>query len=143
MILISHRGNINGINQEMENFPDYIDEAIKLGYDVEVDVWYGDGLLWIGHDEPQYGVNLEWFNDRAERLWIHCKNLKTVEFLMNTELHYFFHVNDPTTITSDGFIWQHPDHEPIKNSISVLPEINGWDVSNCLGVCSDYIGEYR
>ena len=30
MILISHRGNINGPNPEMENNPEYIQKAIRL-----------------------------------------------------------------------------------------------------------------
>ena len=38
MFLISHRGNINGINNKKENDPDYINRAIELGYDVEIDV---------------------------------------------------------------------------------------------------------
>ena len=37
MILISHRGNIDGKIVERENHPEYIDEAIALGYDVEID----------------------------------------------------------------------------------------------------------
>ena len=47
MILISHRGNINGKNTEKENHPSYIDEAIKGEYDVEIDVWYVDEKLWL------------------------------------------------------------------------------------------------
>jgi len=31
MILISHRGNINGRIEEAENRPDYIDDTIRLG----------------------------------------------------------------------------------------------------------------
>ena len=54
MIFISHRGNLDGLNPDRENSPDYIDEAIKLGFDVEVDVRTKDGQLWLGHDEPQY-----------------------------------------------------------------------------------------
>ena len=38
MLLISHRGNINGINK-MENNPNYLDKAMSLGYNVEIDVW--------------------------------------------------------------------------------------------------------
>ena len=34
MILISHRGNINGKNLNIENHPSYIDKAIEAGYDV-------------------------------------------------------------------------------------------------------------
>ena len=36
---ISHRGNINGRNSEMENHPEYIMAALREGYDVEIDVW--------------------------------------------------------------------------------------------------------
>ncbi len=39
MFLISHRGNISGKLPERENTVDYIQEALGLGYDVEVDVW--------------------------------------------------------------------------------------------------------
>ena len=38
MRFISHRGNINGIIVERENEPSYIQEAIDLGYDVEVEL---------------------------------------------------------------------------------------------------------
>ena len=32
MIKISHRGNISGPNEEIENKPEYIKEALKGGY---------------------------------------------------------------------------------------------------------------
>ena len=50
MVLISHRGNINGPILEMENKPDYIDKAINLGYEVEIDVWYENDKLWLEDD---------------------------------------------------------------------------------------------
>ena len=37
MIRIAHRGNFAGINRDRENSPDYIEEAIAAGYNVEVD----------------------------------------------------------------------------------------------------------
>ena len=42
MYLISHRGNINGVEKDNENNPDYIKKAMQKGYDVEVDVRYED-----------------------------------------------------------------------------------------------------
>ena len=66
MILISHRGNINGKNTEKENHPDYIDEAITLGSDVEIDLWSIEGVLLLGHDEPQYGISQHWLNERQK-----------------------------------------------------------------------------
>jgi hypothetical protein len=53
MIYISHRGNVDGKKPHLENKPEYIDEAISLGYDVEIDVWCIDGGLMLGHDEPK------------------------------------------------------------------------------------------
>jgi hypothetical protein len=49
MKFISHRGNLSGRNPESENSPSYINMALKLGYDVEVDVWYIDGKWYLGH----------------------------------------------------------------------------------------------
>ena len=47
MILISHRGNLNGKTDD-ENKPKYIEEAFSQGFDVEVDVWYIDNQsLWL------------------------------------------------------------------------------------------------
>ena len=81
MILISHRGNINGRFESYENEPNYIDLAIKKGFDVEIDIWYKDKLLWLGHDIPQYGVNIDWLKNRLPNLWIHCKNIDAMIFL--------------------------------------------------------------
>ena len=69
MILISHRGNIDGKFESYENEPNYIDNAIKEGYEVEVDVWYIDNILYLGHDKPQYDVDFRWFRDRLTKLW--------------------------------------------------------------------------
>ena len=62
MKLIAHRGNITGPKPELENSPDYIFEAIKKGFDVEVDVWYGtDGKFMLGHDNPDYSFPFDLF----------------------------------------------------------------------------------
>ena len=145
MILISHRGNINGRMESYENEPTYIDLAIKKGYDVEVDVWYKDGILWLGHDEPQYGVDFRWFRDRLTKLWIHCKNIEAVELFseIEYEFNFFWHQEDTLTLTSKKFIWVYPGKQPIKNSIAVMPELNNDNTSKCLGICSDYIENYK
>ena len=62
MILISHRGNMNGVNKKLENDPDHLQSLSDMGVDVEVDVWF-DGLqLFLGHDEPKYKVDIEEYN---------------------------------------------------------------------------------
>lgn len=142
--MISHRGNINGRLEISENEPNYIDLAISRGYDIEVDVWYEYDALWLGHDRPDYVVDLIWLRDRIEKLWIHCKNIDAVVYFKECdfEFNYFWHQEDDLTLTSKKFIWAYPGKQPIHNSIAVMPEINDDDVSECLGICSDYIEKY-
>ena len=142
MILISHRGNLNGKIVERENSPDYIDEAINLGYDVEVDIWVVDGYIFLGHDRPDYKIDTGWLTDRSDKLWIHFKNTNALEYFYGTQFNYFWHDTDVVTLTSHNYIWTHPGNQPIKNSIAVLPEIYDDDVSKCLGICSDQIQSY-
>jgi hypothetical protein len=143
MILISHRGNISGKITEKENHPNYIDEAIILGYDVEIDLWFINGKTYLGHNEPQYEVDDKWFSERINRLWIHCKNTESLNWIRNTVLHYFWHEEDTLTLTSKNYIWVYPGKQPIIGSIAVMPEIYNDNVSLCLGICSDYIQNYK
>jgi hypothetical protein len=144
MILIAHRGNINGKNPELENSITYINEAIKLEYNVEVDVWMINGVLFLGHDKPQYKITLHWLDENIDYLWVHCKNLQAIEwFNITNQYNYFWHQEDTVTLTSKGYIWAYPGNQPIKKSIAVLPELNNENVYECLGICSDYIQEYK
>jgi len=145
MILISHRGNINGRLESWENEPTYIDKAIKDGYDVEVDVWFVDGFLYLGHDKPNYGVDFRWFRDRLSKLWVHCKNVEAISYFSDCgyDINFFWHQEDTLTITSKKYIWVYPGKQPVKNSISVMPEIYDDDISECKGICSDFIQNYK
>ena len=145
MIYISHRGNINGKSPEMENNPKYIDRAIELGYDVEVDVWFNNNTWFLGHDEPQYEIEFGWLKKRIDNLWIHCKNLESLVYLntVGGRLNYFWHQGDDVTLTSRNFMWVYPGKQPVRNSISVLPEIYNDDIEGCMGVCSDKIKLYK
>ncbi len=143
--LISHRGNINGPNPKMENNPEYIISALNLGFDVEIDMWWVDGRIYLGHDEPQYEVNDKWLENRIDKLWVHCKNFDLLPWIQNTSLHYFWHENDQYTLTSKNIIWAYPGSKLTHNSICVLPERNNIDkyiLDVCLGVCSDYIIDF-
>jgi hypothetical protein len=145
MIFIAHRGNINGRFESYENEPNYIDLAISEGYDVEVDVWYKDSTLWLGHDKPDYGVDFRWFRDRLSKLWIHCKDIEAVVFFKECgyPVNYFWHEEDTLTLTSHNHIWAYPGKQPIRNSIAVMPEIYKDDTAHCIGICSDYVQQYK
>ena len=143
MILISHRGNLNGPNEVRENSPYYIMEAIDEGYDVEVDLWWVDGKVYLGHDKPQYEVSDEWLGERIDKLWVHCKNVELLNWIRSTTLHYFWHEEDTLTLTSKNYMWVYPGKQPVIGSIAIMPEIHNDDVSKCLGVCSDFIKRYN
>tara|TARA_R100001377_G_scaffold75574_1_gene52174 strand:+ start:5645 stop:6082 length:438 start_codon:yes stop_codon:yes gene_type:complete len=144
MILISHRGNIDKKSLDLENKPDYIDQAIGLDYSVEVDIRVIEGSFYLGHDKPQYGVTQDWLNKRLDKLWIHCKNIEAVEwFAMIGRFNYFWHETDTLTLTSKGYIWVYPGKQIVKNSIAVLPEIFNDNISECVGICSDNIKNYK
>lgn len=145
MKLISHRGNINGRIPEVENHPDYIDDTILLGYDVEIDVWMMNGKIFLGHDNPQYEITIDWINGRNHCLWVHCKNVEILEFLnkLNSNINYFWHETDTVTLTSKNYIWAYPGKQPIKNSIAVMPELNQENTTECVGICSDFINNYK
>ena len=140
MILISHRGNLNGKNPSKENSIEYITNALHLGFDVEVDVWSINNKLFLGHDEPQYETNIDFLNNT--KLWCHAKNLEALEKLLSEKIHCFWHQNDDYTLTSRNIIWAYPGKILNKNSICVMPESAGIkDIKNldCLGICSDFI----
>lgn len=154
MIIISHRGNLQGINPSRENSPDYIDEAIAAGFDVEVDVRFEKNTFYLGHDKPQYQVSMLWLVQRKEKLWIHCKDLKSLDTLSSSpvDFHYFWHDIDRYTLTSKGIGWVLVGQFPFKKSIIVLPEsINYYDkyeekydrIMNTMGVCTDKPLFYR
>jgi hypothetical protein len=50
MILIAHRGNLNGPNPEHENKPEYLLNAINKGYNVETDLWLIDKKLYLASE---------------------------------------------------------------------------------------------
>jgi hypothetical protein len=143
MLLISHRGNLNG-KSDLENDPTYVSTALSKNYDVEIDIWYVDHKLYLGHDEPQYEIDLEWLLTNISKLWIHCKNANAIIYFNDLKhpFNYFWHENDLMTLTSKKFMWVYPGKQPIKNSIAVMPEKFGDDTTNCYGICSDYVENY-
>ena len=148
MKLISHRGNLSGQQTEYENRPSYIETAINLGYDVEIDVRIKDNKLFLGHDEPQYQLDIDWLEKHHTKLWLHCKDIEIIQKFneLNNRasyLNYFWHENDTVTITSKGYLWAYPGKQPIKGSIAVLPELNNDNIDLAYGVCSDVIEQYK
>lgn len=143
MILIAHRGNIFGPNNLEENNPTYIDYALHKGYDAEIDLWCINKNLYLGHDTAQYKILNTWIKKRKKKIWIHAKNIEAMIFLKSTNWNYFWHEKDTITLTSKKYIWAYPGKQKIIGSIAVMPEIHNDDISDCIGICTDYINLYE
>ena len=143
MIKIAHRGNTNGPNPEKENSPSYILGAIDKGFDCEIDLWKTDEGLFLGHDGPEYEIGETFLFDFSSKLWIHCKNLKALEFSLEyrNALKSFWHQNDAYTLTSNGYIWTYPGQHVIRQSILVdlHPHALRRVQESIYGICADYL----
>jgi len=146
-MFIAHRGNTQGPNPEQENKPQYIIEALKNNFDVEIDVWLCKNNKWyLGHDKPQYAIDYSFLEN--EKLWCHAKNLEALSIMLqNPKIHCFWHQQDDYTITSKKFIWAYPGKKilPNSNTICVMPEWNDFQFNqnNIIGICSDYVMNER
>ena len=144
MIYIAHRGNLYGPKPELENSPDYIDEAIKNGYNVEVDIWCTNNQLFLGHDKPQYPIDVKYLLKRYKKLWCHCKNLQALDVLLSfKKLHVFVHDKDMATLTSQNFVWTYPASTYYtRKSICVMPELDDFEFNQFdkyYAICTDYV----
>lgn len=149
MKIICHRGCTNGPNQKSENDPKIIDKCIDLGFEAEVDLRIESNTFFLGHDFAQYEISYGWLLDRADKIWIHCKDDMSFQYLNNikSDLNYFWHHSDKFTLTSKGFIWAFPNPKIYKEAINVLPELNIKDdeslcLARPLGICTDYPNRY-
>jgi len=145
MKLIAHRGNINGPDKEKENDPEYIMKAINLGYYVEIDIWFINNKLFLGHDEPLYNIKEIFLSNIKNKLFCHCKNITALYYILKNipDIECFYHQNDDCVLTSKGNIWTYPNKELTLKSICVMPEWNNQNPKNCLGICTDYPINYK
>jgi hypothetical protein len=143
MKYISHRGNLTGPNPERENTVDFIFEAIDKGFDCEIDVWYINGELFLGHDAPTHAVDIRFL--KYDSLWCHAKNAEALEFMLANNIHCFWHENDQRVLTSRGFVWTYPHKQLIDNSVVVIldKEIDYAYVSRASAVCGDFVQSWR
>jgi len=145
MKIISHRGNIQGPFPEKENRPSYIDCALRLGYDVEVDVHWHNKNFWLGHDTPQYKIETSWLNLRKDKLWIHCKDQQSAVSLyqLNNNYKFFCHSSDNFVLTSTNQLWIH-DLQNYIDDTCIIPLLDKEDIlsyKNSLpfAICTDYV----
>ena len=144
MKIIAHRGNLEGPNNLAENKPSQIDLCINNSFDVEIDLRRNKNLFYLGHDKPEYEVDIDWLSERSEFLWIHCKDLDAFTYLLphKSNFNFFWHQKDDYSLTSKHIIWAYPGQTINANSVIVMPEsfmdLTDLKEMEMYGVCSDY-----
>jgi hypothetical protein len=145
--LISHRGNLDGRDLSRENNPAAIEDAIKKGFDVEVDLRVIEKKFYLGHDSPETLIEESFLDELSQNLWLHCKNIEALENSIIRQWHCFYHESDKYTLTSKNYVWCFPGM--ISNhpkSIVVLPE-NVYEgrldkYGEFYSICTDFVIHY-
>lgn len=143
MFIISHRGNLDGPSPQSENTSKQIDFCISKKIPVEIDVWFDEKGLFLGHDAAEERIRIDYLFDRAHYLWIHCKNAGAYEYLTDFKnLNVFYHQSDDYTLTSKGDIWTYPRKPVVAKSIIVCQSEQetldnlGKEIR---GICTDFV----
>lgn len=144
MKFISHRGNLSGPISSEENNPEKIKHCLSLGYDVEIDIWNVNEKFYLGHDEPNHEVSLEFLVNKS--LWCHAKNLQSLHSMLQVKnINCFWHQNDDYTLTSHGYIWVFPNKPLIKNCIALIGNNTLYsekELQECYAICGDSVEKY-
>lgn len=139
--IISHRSNLNGIDPSRENNPTSIKEVLDLGFDCEIDIFkYGLGLF-LGHDDAQTLIEIDFLLKNAPKLFIHTKNIQALDYLNKfEELNIFWHNLDEHVFTSKGNLITHQDQpKTTKNGIIVLKDKpTRQNLPMCAGLITDW-----
>jgi hypothetical protein len=138
MKIISHRGNLNGPNSFTENSISAITIALNKGFDVEIDVWFQNNKLYLGHDKPQYEIKESFLENK--KLWCHAKNFEALNLMLkNKKIHCFWHENDLITLTNLNYKWCFPNKNLDKKCVVIDNSINWIEKKyKCYGICTDY-----
>lgn len=148
---ICHRGNLSGSVKELENNFGILVQRATQRLSVELDVWYHEKNLWLGHDAPEYKITLDWLASCRRRL-VHAKTGETFAYLLQEigkralDLHVFYHTTEDYVLTNKGLVICYPGKPLLPGSVCMMPEralSSETDLSNCFAICSDLPFELR
>ena len=147
--ILAHRANFAGPGSG-ENRREAIRVCVRLGFDIELDVWAVGGSLWAGHDGPIWECDP--CDLRSMPGFVHAKNINAALILATLHVPYFCLERDQFAVTSTGEIWTNYGAESTTRSILCSPELVGASepipdffarMGPCAGVCTDYPALYE
>ena len=142
-IIISHLGNIDGRQPEKENTLPYIQDALKAGWHVCVDVVFRNGGFLFPSDRGNYNAPPALLS--KQRIWCRAFDPETMDALCNINAHCFLASRDFISLTSSLFLWTLPPHALADRSIAAYPELAEPDwLTNFdpAGLCSNEPARY-
>jgi hypothetical protein len=142
-IIISHLGNIDGRKPELENTLPYVQQALKLGWHVCVDVVFYNGGFLLPTNAGHHAVPPALLS--KQRVWCRASNPETMDALCNINAHCFLVSLDFMSLTSSQFLWTLPPHNLVDRSIAAYPELAApdWlDNFEPAGLCSNEPARY-
>lgn len=119
-IIISHLGNINGRDESRENRLAYVQEALKAGWHVCVDVVFHCGSFLLPFDGGFNSVPPAFFS--KQRVWCRAHDPVTLDALCNVNAHTFLNTDSGLALTSAQFVWTAHPHELVARAIAAFPE---------------------
>ena len=142
-IIISNMGNIAGRQPEKENTLPYIQQALKEGWHVCVDVAFRNGAFLLPNSRGVAGVPPALLS--KQRMWCRAHDADTVDALCNINAHCFVLSESFMSLTSAQFIWTLPPHVLVARSIAAFPELadaNWLENAEPAGLCSNEPSSY-
>jgi hypothetical protein len=142
MIKIANKGNLFGVIESVENTQEYLEEAIKAGFLVKVDLWVINGKMCSGENYPSYKIS---FNDilNPSKILFQTRNSAAFSYIIENGFHGFTD-GSKFSFTSKGIPISHGSSATDK-TIVFFPENEPYEkIKNMdiLGVCGDFVGAY-
>jgi len=137
---IAHRGCVTGPEPSFENRVKFVEHALSLGHDVEIDIQSHNDVLYYGHDEPLAPVKLEFVTHPG--VFCHAKDLTALGKLLAVPgIHTFWHETDTVTMTNQGYLWCFPGVHP-RTERSIWLDLHNkpvpQDLNGIYAVCGDH-----
>lgn len=119
-IIISHLGNIDGRQPEHENKLAYVQQALKAGWHVCIDVVFHCGVFVLPYDGGFNQIPGAFLS--KQRVWCRAHDPVTLDALCNINAHAFLNTESGLALTSAQFIWTLPNRPLVDRSIACFPE---------------------
>lgn len=142
LILVSHRGNLDGVQEDLENTPNYLQAALREGFAVACEVVAVHGAFLLPTKAGYYPLPYALLSN--PRMWFLAADGITLDALCAVNAHAV-PACAPVTLTSVHYLWCLPGADLTPRSIAVFPEYanSGWlDSAEPAGVCSNEISRY-